>query len=217
MHTRPATSAIRLRVIGVGKADLGQSDQRDVKQTYRKRQSTLPSIALHHVVDASRRHKGAQGDEESSEVLRPCGDSRQLQVGEGNQQQHRNKRHADPSDDSLALVPRVPHYCIYGRSDHFNYALQGVLIAFFFTDLHGDDHQRTDEAEFIDYPHHARITNYIGQVVNEVANGPRPRIIWNAAGAPTESGESVRKASNLITSFDSRLPVYLCSFPLSSS
>lgn len=65
---------------------------------------------------------------------------------------------------------------IYGRSDHFNYALQGVPIAFFFTGLHGDYHQRTDEAEWIDYPHYARITTYINQVLKEVANGPRPRM-----------------------------------------
>lgn len=46
---------------------------------------------------------------------------------------------------------------IYGRSDHFNYAQQGVPIAFFFTGLHGDYHQRSDEAEYIDYPHYAKI------------------------------------------------------------
>ncbi|MEP7346784.1 MAG: M28 family peptidase, partial [Gemmatimonadaceae bacterium] len=60
--------------------------------------------------------------------------------------------------------------------DHYNYALQGIPIAFFFTGLHGDYHQRTDEAEFIDYPHYARITNYIGDIVVEVGNGPRPRM-----------------------------------------
>lgn len=65
---------------------------------------------------------------------------------------------------------------IYGRSDHYNYAVQGVPIAFFFTGLHGDYHQRSDEAEFIDYPHYARITNYIRDLTVEVANGPRPRI-----------------------------------------
>ena len=65
---------------------------------------------------------------------------------------------------------------IYGRSDHFNYALQGIPIAFFFTGLHGDYHQRTDEPEFIDYPHYARITNFIKDVVVAVADGPRPRM-----------------------------------------
>jgi hypothetical protein len=65
---------------------------------------------------------------------------------------------------------------IYGRSDHYNYALQGVPIAFFFTGLHGDYHQSTDEPEFIDYPHYARIANYIHDIMIEVANGPRPRM-----------------------------------------
>ena len=65
---------------------------------------------------------------------------------------------------------------IYGRSDHFNYALQGVPIAFFFTGLHGDYHQRTDEPEYIDYPHYTRIANYIKDVVVAVADGPRPRL-----------------------------------------
>ncbi len=65
---------------------------------------------------------------------------------------------------------------IYGRSDHYNYALQGVPIAFFFTGLHGDYHQRSDEAEYIDYPHYARITNYIRDIAVEVGNGPRPRM-----------------------------------------
>ncbi len=65
---------------------------------------------------------------------------------------------------------------LYGRSDHINYARAGVPIAFFFTGLHGDYHQRTDEAEFIDYPHYARITNYLKELTVEVGNGPRPRL-----------------------------------------
>jgi hypothetical protein len=65
---------------------------------------------------------------------------------------------------------------IYGRSDHYNYAQQGIPIAFFFTGLHGDYHQRTDEPEWIDYPHYAKITNYIKDLTVEVANGPRPRL-----------------------------------------
>ena len=65
---------------------------------------------------------------------------------------------------------------IYHRSDHFSYAGAGVPIAFFFTGLHGDYHQRSDEAEFIDYPHYAKIANYIKDLVVEVGNGPRPRL-----------------------------------------
>lgn len=65
---------------------------------------------------------------------------------------------------------------IYARSDHYRYAQQGIPIAFFFTGLHGDYHQYSDEPEFIDYPHYARIANYIKDIAVEVANGPRPRL-----------------------------------------
>ena len=57
---------------------------------------------------------------------------------------------------------------IYGRSDHFNYARQCIPIAFFFTGLHGDYHQRTDEPQYIDYPHYNDITNYIRDIVVEL-------------------------------------------------
>ncbi len=76
---------------------------------------------------------------------------------------------------------------LYGRSDHVNYARAGVPIAFFFTGLHGDYHQRTDEAEFIDYPHYARITNYIRDIALEVANGPRPRINGSRPAKPPKA------------------------------
>lgn len=65
---------------------------------------------------------------------------------------------------------------LYGRSDHVNYAREGVPIAFFFTGLHGDYHQRSDEPEWIDYPHYARITALLRDLTVEVGNGPRPRL-----------------------------------------
>lgn len=65
---------------------------------------------------------------------------------------------------------------IYGRSDHINYARQGIPIAFFFTGLHGDYHQRSDEAQYIDYPHYTKIVKYLNALTIEVGNGPRPRL-----------------------------------------
>lgn len=76
---------------------------------------------------------------------------------------------------------------IYGRSDHYNYALQGVPIAFFFTGLHGDYHQRSDEAQYIDYPHYARITNYIKDIMLTVADGPRPRMNGSHPARPVRA------------------------------
>jgi len=59
---------------------------------------------------------------------------------------------------------------IYGRSDHWNYARFNIPIAFFFTGLHADYHQVTDEPQYIDYPHYARITNYIHDLALDLAN-----------------------------------------------
>ncbi len=73
---------------------------------------------------------------------------------------------------------------LYGRSDHFNYAREGVPVAFFFTGLHGDYHQRSDEAEFIDYPHYARITTLLRDVTVDVGNGPRPRLNGSKPARP---------------------------------
>ena len=59
---------------------------------------------------------------------------------------------------------------IYCRSDHYMYARYGIPIIFFSTGLHQDYHQLTDEPEYIDYPHMARIANYIHDLALTVAN-----------------------------------------------
>ena len=66
---------------------------------------------------------------------------------------------------------------IYTRSDHFNYAKKCIPIVFFFTGLHGDYHQNTDEPQYIDYPHFSLIDNYIKDLLVDVANRPvRPAL-----------------------------------------
>ncbi len=66
---------------------------------------------------------------------------------------------------------------IYTRSDHYNYARKCVPIVFFFTGLHGDYHQPTDEPQYIDYPHYSMIDNYIKDLLVDVANKPtRPAL-----------------------------------------
>jgi hypothetical protein len=77
----------------------------------------------------------------------------------------------DPKFDLPTVWPNYNN--IYGRSDHFNYARQCIPIAFYFTGLHGDYHQRTDEPQYIDYPHYSMITNYIRDVVVELGQRPQ--------------------------------------------
>jgi hypothetical protein len=59
---------------------------------------------------------------------------------------------------------------IYCRSDHAMYARYGIPVVFFFTGLHGDYHQVTDEPQYIDYPHYASITQFVHDMAVELAN-----------------------------------------------
>ena len=97
-----------------------------------------------------------------------------------------NKRQARP----LALDDRFDrpltwqgYNNIYGRSDHANYARYNIPIVFFFTGLHADYHQVTDEPQYLDYPHYTRITRFVHDLVVDVANlAQRP--VVDRSGAP---------------------------------
>jgi hypothetical protein len=59
---------------------------------------------------------------------------------------------------------------IYCRSDHYMYARYGIPIIFFSTGLHQDYHQLTDEPEYIDYAHMARVASFVHDLAVTVAN-----------------------------------------------
>ena len=59
---------------------------------------------------------------------------------------------------------------IYCRSDHYEYARYGIPITFFTTGLHSDYHQVSDEPQFINYDHMARVANLVEDIALHVAN-----------------------------------------------
>jgi hypothetical protein len=59
---------------------------------------------------------------------------------------------------------------IYCRSDHYEYARYGIPITFFTTGLHSDYHQVTDESQYIDYEHMARVARLVEDVAVRVAS-----------------------------------------------
>lgn len=59
---------------------------------------------------------------------------------------------------------------IYCRSDHYEYARYNIPIIFFTTGGHSDYHQVTDEPQYIDYTHMARIDNFIEDLLVHVGN-----------------------------------------------
>ena len=58
----------------------------------------------------------------------------------------------------------------YYRSDHYNYAKHGVPIIFYFTGVHRDYHQTTDDVDKIDFEKMERIDRMIFAVGYRVAN-----------------------------------------------
>ena len=74
---------------------------------------------------------------------------------------------------------------IYCRSDHYNYARWGIPVVFFTTGLHGDYHQVTDEPQYIDYPHMARIGQFVHNVAVKVANQDRRIVVDKEKPDPT--------------------------------
>jgi hypothetical protein len=59
------------------------------------------------------------------------------------------------------------YYC---RSDHYEYARYGIPITFFSTGGHRDYHQVTDEPQYIDYDHYARVTTLVRDIAVRVAD-----------------------------------------------
>jgi hypothetical protein len=59
------------------------------------------------------------------------------------------------------------YYC---RSDHYEYARYGIPIAFMSTGGHVDYHQVTDEPQYIDYAHLARVANFVADAAQRIGN-----------------------------------------------
>jgi hypothetical protein len=58
----------------------------------------------------------------------------------------------------------------YCRSDHFSYARYGIPITYFSLGYHVDYHMVTDEPQYIDYDHSARVGRFVRDVAAAVAN-----------------------------------------------
>jgi Zn-dependent M28 family amino/carboxypeptidase len=88
---------------------------------------------------------------------------------------------ASHAELGLAMIDDPwPEENFYFRSDHYNFARNGVPILFFFTGTHEDYHRPSDEAERILYDKTARIARLIFHLGLEIANAPdRPE--WDAA------------------------------------
>ncbi len=79
------------------------------------------------------------------------------------------------------------YYC---RSDHYEYARWGIPIVFMGTGGHTDYHQVTDEPQYINYPHLAKIASFVADVAEKVANRDQRLVVDKAK--PDPKGQCVQ-------------------------
>jgi len=84
-----------------------------------------------------------------------------------------------PELDMAPIDDRWPGESFYTRSDHFNFARRGVPVLFFFTGVHDDYHQATDEIRKIAGGKSARIAKLVFFLANEVANMENPPLWYD--------------------------------------
>jgi Zn-dependent M28 family amino/carboxypeptidase len=81
----------------------------------------------------------------------------------------------DATHDNLGPAGRGQR--IFYRSDHYNFAKNGIPIAFFTTGLHVDYHRPTDTPEKIDYKAMQQISKTVAAVAWQLANqDARPKL-----------------------------------------
>lgn len=86
---------------------------------------------------------------------------------------------AHPELNMTVIDDLWPEESFYSRSDHFNFARNGVPILFFFNGVHEDYHQVSDEVDKIGYEKMARIGRLIFFLGLEIANADE-RPAWDA-------------------------------------
>jgi hypothetical protein len=96
--------------------------------------------------------------------------SRRLSTELGDLIEAVNKTETQPLKFDYSIDAERHPSQIYCRSDHYSYARYGIPITFFTTGGHSDYHQLTDEPEYIDYEHMARVANLVKDIATAVAN-----------------------------------------------
>lgn len=131
-------------------------------------QSIIAAINLDMVGRGSAQDKPGGGPRYVSVV-----GSRRLSTELGDMVEAVNARLVEPMQFDYEYDAAGHPERIYCRSDHANYARQGIPVVFFTTGLHADYHQLTDEPQYIDYAKMRRVGALAGALVREVANAER--------------------------------------------
>lgn len=80
---------------------------------------------------------------------------------------------AHPELGMTAMDDRWPEERFYFRSDHYNFARNGIPILFFFNGVHEDYHEVTDSPDKINSEKEARILRLLFYLGQQIANAPK--------------------------------------------
>ena len=103
--------------------------------------------------------------------------SRRLSTELGDIVEQVNKTEKTPFQFDYSMDADGHPQNIYCRSDHANYARYGIPVVFFTTGGHADYHEVTDEAQYIQYRHMARVVSLVFDVAVKVADLDHPIVV----------------------------------------
>jgi hypothetical protein len=66
------------------------------------------------------------------------------------------------------------------------YARYGIPITYFSLGYHTDYHQVTDEPQYIDYGHLARVAQFVHDIAEAIANRPQRLVVDHPIPDPTK-------------------------------
>ena len=172
MKVKPKRSILFVWHVGEEKGLLGSrwfTDHPTVPRDSIVAQLNMDMVGRGDAGDETGRTKDGTPIHGSPNYLQLVG-SRRLSTELGNivEQVNRDDHHDMQFDYSLDADGHPSN--IYCRSDHYEYARYGIPITFFTTGLHSDYHQVTDEPEYIDYPHMAKVGNLVEDIAVHVAD-----------------------------------------------
>ena len=167
LPTKPKRSVLFVWHVGEEKGLLGSqyfTDHPTVPRDSIVAQLNIDMVGRGDAWDVTGETKSGQVTRGGSNYVQLVGSRRlSTELGDLIEQTNRDGNHG--LDFDYAMDANGHQMNIYCRSDHYEYARYGIPITFFTTGGHSDYHQVTDEPQYIDYPHMARI----GQLVDDVA------------------------------------------------
>ena len=172
MKTKPKRSVLFVWHVGEEKGLLGSryyTDHPTVPRDSIVAQLNIDMVGRGDAWDVTGSDKDGAPLRGNANYLQAVGSRRlSTELGDLVEQVNKDGKHAFVIDYSMDTNGHPQN--IYCRSDHYEYARYGIPIAFFTTGGHSDYHQVTDEPQYIDYDHMARVDSLISDIALHVAN-----------------------------------------------